>query len=382
MASKSLRVFSPVVIFHDTDIPSNILPQQNAKIGEYKERIIQMMERNAKLWSLENDAEINVSPSTSTTSTATAASSSSSSASTCDSIETIDTIQDNHHQTMNSAARPPYSSLLYVAACHSDNENTKIPTPPSLSLSSSYSSPTLVTPDLSSSSSSSSSLSSSSSSSSSQTSPPVSVRAEKRDVGNSEPKKRRRGNLPKEVTEFLKRWLVQHKKHPYPSEKEKIDLAHQTGLTVNQISNWFINARRRILQPMLESEGIRSHLLSYTFASSITTAVADEHPTLHHHLPQSHLYHHHHHQHQHSAFSASPSSSLSSPTSSSSSATYTSSSPSSSLSLMEQKKRRQLDIYAYQGFAESYPDDTRRWAFRRTKLPSFDVNDYYSVAIR
>jgi hypothetical protein len=30
-------------------------------------------------------------------------------------------------------------------------------------------------------------------------------------------------------------------------------LALQTGLSLNQISNWFINARRRILQPMLES---------------------------------------------------------------------------------------------------------------------------------
>jgi hypothetical protein len=108
------------------------------------------------------------------------------------------------------------------------------------------------------------------------------------------------------VTEFLKRWLVDHKKHPYPSEKEKIDLARQTGLTVNQISNWFINARRRILQPMLESEGLQAHLLSY------------------------------------SAFSeASPTSSFSSPIL-------------SPPSLMEQKKRRQLDIYAYQGFAGKF----------------------------
>ncbi|KAI8642602.1 hypothetical protein BD408DRAFT_416202 [Parasitella parasitica] len=67
-------------------------------------------------------------------------------------------------------------------------------------------------------------------------------------------RKRRRGNLPKEVTEYLKRWLILHKKHPYPTEREKQKLADETGLMVSQISNWFINARRRILQPLLESE--------------------------------------------------------------------------------------------------------------------------------
>ncbi|KAI8975461.1 homeobox KN domain-containing protein, partial [Mycotypha africana] len=64
-------------------------------------------------------------------------------------------------------------------------------------------------------------------------------------------KKRRRGNLPKEVTELLKRWLILHKSYPYPTEREKQQLADQTGLMVSQISNWFINARRRILQPLL-----------------------------------------------------------------------------------------------------------------------------------
>lgn len=73
--------------------------------------------------------------------------------------------------------------------------------------------------------------------------------------------KRRRGNLPKQVTEYLKSWLVDHKQHPYPSEKEKLHLAQRTGLTVNQISNWFINARRRILQPMLESESLQARLI-------------------------------------------------------------------------------------------------------------------------
>lgn len=41
-------------------------------------------------------------------------------------------------------------------------------------------------------------------------------------------------------------------KHPYPTEDEKRAIAAQTNLTLLQVNNWFINARRRILQPMLE----------------------------------------------------------------------------------------------------------------------------------
>ncbi|KAI9259041.1 Homeodomain-like protein [Sporodiniella umbellata] len=76
-------------------------------------------------------------------------------------------------------------------------------------------------------------------------------------------KRKRRGNLPKEVTDYLRNWLLQHKRHPYPSEGEKTDLAQHTGLTANQISNWFINARRRILQPMLESEHLCAQIMTY-----------------------------------------------------------------------------------------------------------------------
>ncbi|KAG2207970.1 hypothetical protein INT47_010954 [Mucor saturninus] len=71
---------------------------------------------------------------------------------------------------------------------------------------------------------------------------------------NSSSNKRRRGNLPKAVTAILRDWLSRHKKHPYPTEEEKASLAAETNLNLNQISNWFINARRRILQPMLEQE--------------------------------------------------------------------------------------------------------------------------------
>ena len=79
--------------------------------------------------------------------------------------------------------------------------------------------------------------------------------------------KRRRGNLPKTVTDTLRVWFTEHIAHPYPTEEEKQILMSQTGLTISQvrqwrtervevtadklqISNWFINARRRSLPQM------------------------------------------------------------------------------------------------------------------------------------
>ncbi|EGG12562.1 uncharacterized protein MELLADRAFT_86714 [Melampsora larici-populina 98AG31] len=60
---------------------------------------------------------------------------------------------------------------------------------------------------------------------------------------------RRRGKLPQAVTALLRNWLMSHTSHPYPTEEEKKFLCEQTALNMNQVSNWFINARRRILVP-------------------------------------------------------------------------------------------------------------------------------------
>lgn len=55
------------------------------------------------------------------------------------------------------------------------------------------------------------------------------------------PQQRKRGKLPKETTDFLKAWLHRHSDHPYPSEEEKKQLCHATGLSMSQVSNWMIN---------------------------------------------------------------------------------------------------------------------------------------------
>jgi len=69
----------------------------------------------------------------------------------------------------------------------------------------------------------------------------------------SNKKKQKRGVLPKHATSVMRSWLFQHLVHPYPTEDEKRQIAAQTNLTLLQVNNWFINARRRILQPMLDA---------------------------------------------------------------------------------------------------------------------------------
>ncbi|XP_065056241.1 homeobox protein PKNOX1-like isoform X1 [Rhopilema esculentum] len=84
---------------------------------------------------------------------------------------------------------------------------------------------------------------------------PSSPSEEMPSLGGSDKKKNssKRGIFPKHATNIMKAWLFQHLVHPYPTEDEKRQIAAQTNLTILQVNNWFINARRRILQPMLDS---------------------------------------------------------------------------------------------------------------------------------
>lgn len=49
--------------------------------------------------------------------------------------------------------------------------------------------------------------------------------------------RRRRGNLPKPITDMLRLWLQEHMDHPYPTDEQKQIFIQRTGLTISQVSH-------------------------------------------------------------------------------------------------------------------------------------------------
>ncbi|KAJ3449588.1 homeobox protein [Anaeramoeba flamelloides] len=62
---------------------------------------------------------------------------------------------------------------------------------------------------------------------------------------NDNAKPKSRPNFSKPVVKILKEWFDSHSEHPFPTKIEKNILVDKTQLTLKQVNNWFINARRR-----------------------------------------------------------------------------------------------------------------------------------------
>lgn len=77
--------------------------------------------------------------------------------------------------------------------------------------------------------------------------------------------------------------------HPYPTEDEKRAIAAQTNLTLLQVNNWFINARRRILTPMLEHASDGSCKLNSNEISTISRKMVSKNFNLAHKKSPEHL---------------------------------------------------------------------------------------------
>jgi hypothetical protein len=82
----------------------------------------------------------------------------------------------------------------------------------------------------------------------------------------------RSNSLPTSVVETLKRWLLTHMDHPYPSDQEKAALCQQTGIDVKRLNNWFVNNRIRYWKPKMEALQQREHKNHSSASSKQPTA--------------------------------------------------------------------------------------------------------------
>ncbi|KAI6170236.1 Homeobox domain-containing protein [Aphelenchoides besseyi] len=66
--------------------------------------------------------------------------------------------------------------------------------------------------------------------------------------------RRKRRNHSKKATEVLNHYFQTHISNPYPSEEDKLELARQCQITVNQVSNWFGNRRIRYKKSRMKQQ--------------------------------------------------------------------------------------------------------------------------------
>lgn len=66
---------------------------------------------------------------------------------------------------------------------------------------------------------------------------------------------KRTSSLPAETVEYLKAWMMspEHIAHPYPTEPEKAKIMADTGIELKQLTNWFVNNRKRYWKPRVEA---------------------------------------------------------------------------------------------------------------------------------
>jgi hypothetical protein len=93
------------------------------------------------------------------------------------------------------------------------------------------------------------------------TSNPVATRVRAVSVSNAsstsanKTSKRKSTSLPTETVEYLKAWMMspEHIAHPYPTEQEKAKIMADTCIELKQLTNWFVNNRKRYWKPRVEA---------------------------------------------------------------------------------------------------------------------------------
>eukprot|EP01017_Pseudomicrothorax_dubius_P018372 TRINITY_DN20355_c0_g1_i1.p1 TRINITY_DN20355_c0_g1~~TRINITY_DN20355_c0_g1_i1.p1 ORF type:complete len:186 (-),score=24.99 TRINITY_DN20355_c0_g1_i1:55-612(-) len=74
--------------------------------------------------------------------------------------------------------------------------------------------------------------------------PPL-VEQLKASLADSFSRPKRPEKLPRKAISILKKWLHSNRRDPYPSPEQKQELAEKGGISVKQVSTWFMNTRSR-----------------------------------------------------------------------------------------------------------------------------------------
>lgn len=107
--------------------------------------------------------------------------------------------------------------------------------------------------------------------------------SEMNDVDSMSPSKgksgkgnRKTSSLPSETVEYLKAWMMSpdHIAHPYPTEQEKTQIMVDTGIELKQLTNWFVNNRKRYWKPRVEARIQQQAHAAAAVASVHAAAVA------------------------------------------------------------------------------------------------------------
>jgi len=86
---------------------------------------------------------------------------------------------------------------------------------------------------------------------------------------------RKSSSLPSETVEYLKAWMMspEHVAHPYPTEQEKAQIMADTGIELKQLTNWFVNNRKRYWKPRVEAK-LQQRFASAASSESVSSSTS------------------------------------------------------------------------------------------------------------
>ena len=97
--------------------------------------------------------------------------------------------------------------------------------------------------------------------------------------------KRKSSSLPHDTVEYLKAWMMspEHIAHPYPTEQEKAQIMADTGIELKQLTNWFVNNRKRYWKPRVEArlqqQAEAAAAAAHAHAAAVAAVTAAAHTT-------------------------------------------------------------------------------------------------------